>query len=178
MGQCWLPRGLPPRGSSQHCCYQCPVPVASPCGPTSLQETIQHCQDLVRLLWGHFSFPLGPGPCNILFVPSKSEVSISPSPMEVKSLWLSSQISGGLPVPMLDPHAGKSDAGLRTCTTVRELLILLLSSLWVTHLAGMRLGFIMIVSFLPSCHSFFFVFGCGVSFLVGCSILPLMGVQS
>ena len=42
MGQWWLPRGFPPKGSSQHCCCQCPAPVASPCWPTSLQETIQH----------------------------------------------------------------------------------------------------------------------------------------
>ena len=38
------------------------------------------------------------------------------------------------------------------------------SSLWVTHLAGMGFDFIMIVvPLLPSCYSFFFVFGCGVS---------------
>ena len=59
MGQCWLPRGLPPRGSSQHCCYQCPVPVASPCGPTSLQEAIQHCQDLVPSPVGSLLLSLG-----------------------------------------------------------------------------------------------------------------------
>ena len=38
----------------------------------------------LSLLWGHCSFPLGPDVCKILFVPSKSRVSVSPveSPME------------------------------------------------------------------------------------------------
>ena len=40
----------------------------------------------------------------------------------------------------------------------------LLSSLWVTHLAGMGFCFIVIVPLLPSYWGFFFVFGHGVSF--------------
>ena len=101
-----------------------------------------------------------------------------PVPWKWNPSGLQNHNSGGFSVPLLDPHAGKPDAGLRTFTTVRELLMLLFSSLWVTHLAGMGLGFIMIVSFLPSCCSFFFVFARGVSFLVCCSILLLMSVQS
>ena len=42
--------------------------------------------------------------------------------------------------------------------------LLLFSSLWVTHLAGMGFDFIIIEPLLPSCCSFFFVFGCGISF--------------
>ena len=34
-------------------------------------------------LWGHCSFPLGLGICNILFVFSKTGVSVTPSPVEV-----------------------------------------------------------------------------------------------
>ena len=34
------------------------------------------------LLWGHCSFPLWFGVCKILFVPSKTGVSVSPSPVE------------------------------------------------------------------------------------------------
>ena len=60
MGQWWLPRGLPPRGSSQHCCCQCCAPLASPCWPTSLQETTQHCQgDLARSSMGSLLLSLG-----------------------------------------------------------------------------------------------------------------------
>ena len=45
------------------------------------------------------------------------------------------------------------------------------------YLVGMEFDFIMIVPLLPSYCGFFFVFGCGVSFLVGPSILLLMVVQ-
>ena len=41
----------------------------------------------------------------------------------------------------------------------------------------MQFDFIMIVPLLTSCFSFFFVFGHGVSFLVGSSILLSMVVQ-
>ena len=66
----------------------------------------------------------------------------------------------------------------RTFTVVRELLwASLFSSLWVTHPVGMGFDFIMIVSLLLSPCSFFFVFGCVVSFLVSSGILLLMVVQ-
>ena len=45
----------------------------------------------------------------------------------------------------------------------RTSLLLLFSSLWVTHPMGMRFDFIVIVPLLLSC-CVFFVFGCGVSF--------------
>ena len=60
---------------------------------------------------------------------------------------------------------------------LRTSLILLFSSLWVTHPASMGFDFIMIVPLLPSCCSFFFAFGCGVSFLVGSSVLLSMLFQ-
>ena len=54
--------------------------------------------------------------------------------------------------------------GFRSFTTVGELfLVLLFSSLWVTHLSG-GFDFIMVVSYLPSHCGFFFVFGHCVSF--------------
>ena len=79
------------------------------------------------LLWGHCSFPLGSDVCKILFVPSKSRVSVSP----VKSLVevLQSNLAGlkrqsprGFLFPLPDSQAGKSDTGIRTFTTVGELL--------------------------------------------------------
>ena len=49
-------------------------------------------------------------------------------------------------------------------SSVRISVVVLFSSLWVTHLVGMRFDFIVIAPLLPSCCSFFFVFGCGVFF--------------
>ena len=59
----------------------------------------------------------------------------------------------------------------------RTTLVLFLSSLWVTHLAGVVFYFIMIVPLLPSHCRFFFVFGHEISLLVGSSILLSMVVQ-
>ena len=54
-------------------------------------------------LWGHCSFPLCPGAWMILFLPSKSEVSVSPSPRSpaIKSLWLSKPDSLGILSPFV-----------------------------------------------------------------------------
>ena len=63
------------------------------------------------------------------------------------------------------PQAGNPDLGFRTFTTVWELLwVLLFSSLWVTHPAGMGFDFIVIASLLPSRCIFFVVSGRGVPF--------------
>ena len=45
-----------------------------------------------------------------------------------------------------------------------ETSLVLFSSLWVTHPVGMGFDFIMIMRFLRSCCSLFFVFGHGVPF--------------
>ena len=89
------------------------------------------------------------------------------------------QVPWEFPVPLSDPQAGKSDVGLRTFTTVRELLWYeLFSSWWITHSVGIGFDFIMIVPLLTFHCSFFFVFGCGISFfLVGSSVLLSMVVQ-
>ena len=59
----------------------------------------------------------------------------------------------------------------------RTSLVLLLFSLWVTHLAGVVFDFIMIVPLPPSHYRFFHVFGHEISLLVGSSILLSMVVQ-
>ena len=56
-------------------------------------------------------------------------------------------------------------------------MVLLLFSLWVTHLAGVVFDFIMIVPLPPSHYRFFLVFGHEISLLVGSSILLSMVVQ-
>ena len=60
-------------------------------------------------------------------------------------------------------------------------IIVLFSSLWIIHLAGMGFDFIRIVVFLLSNGGFFFVFGRGVSFISvfqeispGCSLEGLI----
>ena len=55
----------------------------------------------------------------------------------------------------------------------RTSLVLLFSSLWVTHLVGMGFDFIVIMPLLPSQCSFFFVFGWGVSFFGGLQCPPV-----
>ena len=52
-------------------------------------------------------------------------------------------------------------------------LILLFSSLWVTHPVGMGFDFIVIAHLLPSCCGLFFVFAHGISFLGGFQCPPL-----
>ena len=68
--------------------------------------------------------------------------------------------------------------GFRTSKSGRTSLVLLFSSLWVTHTADMRFDFIVIVPFLPSCCGFFFVFGYEVSFFVGFQSLPVNGYST
>ena len=79
-------------------------------------------------------------------------------------------------LPSPDPQGGKPDIGLRTFTTVGELLWYYCSPvLRVTHLAGMGFDFIVIAPLLPSHWGFFFVFGCGVSFFGGFWRPPVNG---
>ena len=60
-----------------------------------------------------------------LCVPCKSGVSVFPSPVEIlqsNPTGLQAQIPWGLLVLLPDPRDGKSDVGLRTFISVRELL--------------------------------------------------------
>ena len=80
----------------------------------------------------------------------------------------------GLPVPLLDPKAGKPDMGFRTFTKVREFL-------W--HYCSPACGsptqqiwdliFYMTVCVLLSNCGFFFFFGCGVSSFGGVQCHPM-----
>ena len=79
----------------------------------------------LSLRWGHYSFPLDLGAHKILFMSSKTGVSVSPSPVEVlksNPAGLQGPIPWGHLVSSLDPQAEKPDMGFRTFTTVRELL--------------------------------------------------------
>ena len=63
-----------------------------------------------------------------------------------------------------------SVCGLKASVGRVSVFVLLFSSLQVTYPTGIGFYFIMIVSLLLSHCSFFFVFGCVVSFLVGSSV--------
>ena len=160
-------------GPSKTAAASAPVPMLSPGDPrlhgrpSNTSRWFWFC-----ILWGHCSFPLGLDAYDILFVPSKTGVSVSLSPSEgLKSnpAGPQGQISWWFPVLWSDPQAGKPDIGFRTFTTVQE-------PLWY-YLAGMKFDLIVIAPLLPSHWSFFFVFGCGVSFLVCSSVLLSMVVQ-
>ena len=96
-----------------------------------------------------------------------------------KSYWLSRSCSLGIPRPFVGSPGSKARSVTQNLhNSGRTSLVLLFSSLWITHLVGMGFDFIMIVPLLQSRCSFFFVFGRGVSFfLVGSSILLSMAVQ-
>ena len=74
---------------------------------------------------GSLLLPLGPDAQTTLCVPSKSGVSVSPSPLEVLQsipARLQSLILWEFLLPLLDPQVGKPDVGLRTFTPVGGLL--------------------------------------------------------
>ena len=71
---------------------------------------------------------------------------------------------------------GKPNVWLRTLHSGRTSLILLFSSLWVAHLAGMGFDFIPVVPLLLYHCCFLLVFGC-IFFWMGSSILLWMFVQ-
>ena len=66
---------------------------------------------------------------------------------------------------------------LESSNNVRTSLVLLLSSLWATNLAGMEFDFPVIVPLLQSPCSFSFVLGLEISLLVGSSVLLLIVQQ-
>ena len=78
---------------------------------------------------------------------------------------------------MLGPQAGKPEVGSEPHNSERISLVLLFSSLWVTHLAGMGFDLIMIVPLVPSRCSFF-VFGYGVSLFGGFQCPPVDGCST
>ena len=74
---------------------------------------------------GSLLFPLRPGVHTTLCVPSKSGVSVSPSPVEILQLnptSLQSLILWEFLLPLPDPQVGKPAMGLRTFTPVGGLL--------------------------------------------------------
>ena len=116
-----------PRSTSQNFCCQCPCPHGEPQAPPHLYRRPSNTSRYVwfSLLWSHYSFPLGPDAHTTLCVPSKSGVSVSPSPVEVlqsNNASLHNLILWEFLLPLPDPQVGKPDVGLRTFTPVGGLL--------------------------------------------------------
>ena len=73
-----------PRSTSKNFFCQCPCPHGEPQPLLPLQETLQHQKaGLAQSPLGSLLLPLGPDVHTTLCVPSKSGVSVSPSPVEV-----------------------------------------------------------------------------------------------
>ena len=86
----------------------------------------------------------------------------------IKSHWPSRSDSLVIPSPFVGFPGWEALHGVQNLhNSGRTFLVLLFSSLWVTHQAGMGFDFIMIVPLLPSYCGFFFVFGHRVSFFCG-----------
>ena len=116
-----------PRGASQNFCCQCPCPCGEPqTPPASAGDPPTLAGRSGSVSYGVTApSPLGPGVHTTLCVPSKSGVSVSPSPVEVlqsNPASLRSLILWEFLLPLLDPQVGKPDVGLRTFTPVGGLL--------------------------------------------------------
>ena len=75
--------------------------------------------------------------------------------------WASRSDSLGIPSPFVRSPGWEAWRGVLNLQDSRTSSVLLFSSLWVTHLAGMGFDFIVIVPLLPYSCNFFFVFGHG-----------------
>ena len=130
---------------------------------------------------GHCSFPLGLGAHKILFMSSKTRVSVIPNSGEVlysNSIGLQDLIPWGFPVPLSDPQAGKPDVGFKMVTTVQELLWYYYSLICGCPPGGYRIWFY--CDCTPPNVSLRLLLCLGMwstFFLVGSSVLLLMAVQ-
>ena len=156
-----MARRLKPRGPFQDCCCQCP----HPCGKPLLTDIYRGDPPPTAGKSGHCPFPLGPGACKILFVPSKSGVCFPQScgsPV-IRSCWSLKSDSLGIPSPLVGYTGCEAWCGSQNLhNSGRISLVLLFSSLWVTYSVGIGFDFIVLAPLLPS-HCKLLVFGHGVS---------------
>ena len=161
----------------------------SPWGATATDPYLQHslvgeAQSSVGTLLPSF----GSWCTQNLFLLSKSEVSVSPSPVEVlqsNPTGHQTQIPWGFLVLLHNLQAGNLNVELRIFTIGAQNLhnsartsFVLLFSLWVAHAVGVEFNFIVIGPLLQCCSGFHFVLDHGYLFvLVDPSVLLLMVVQ-
>ena len=96
----------------------------------------------------------------------------------IKLLWPSRSDSPGIPSPSVGSPGWEAWRGVQNLHRSGRTSLVLFSSLWVTHPAAMEFEFIMIAPLLRYCCSFFFVFGCGVSFFGGFQHTPVDGCST
>ena len=118
------------------CCSQCPIPVVNPCPPKPPQENLKQSRWFwFSRLWGHCSFSLGLGAHKILFVPSKTEFSVSHSFVEnlLSNLTgIQGRIPWGFPMPLSDSPGWEAWHEVYNLdNSGRTSLVLLFCSLWI-----------------------------------------------
>ena len=106
------------------CCRQCPCPCSRP-PPTRASAGDPQMltgRSASSLLWGHCSFPLGPGVHVALFVPCRHlRFHQSCGSSVIKARCPSKSDSLGIPIPLPNSQVGKSEVGPRSFA-VGELL--------------------------------------------------------
>ena len=111
-------------GAPKDSCCQCLCPQGElQLPPASLGDSPRSAGRSDPGSYQMFAFALGPKACEILCVPLKSKVSISPSSLGLPKLspaGLQSQMLWGLVFLVQDPWAGTPDVGLRPLTLVGE----------------------------------------------------------
>ena len=150
------------------------------CGVTDTLPSVLVCiQDFVYVL--HTWFCLCPPWVETLFPQVETEEIVFRIPV-TKSCWSSKSDYLRIPSPFTGSPGWEAWYGPQNLNNSwRASLVLLFSNLWITHPSGMGFDFTVIVSLLPSCCSFFFVYKHKISCVCVCvcvcsSILPLMVV--
>ena len=118
------------------------------------------------------SFLLSLGELKDLFVPSKTRVSVSPSPVDPTGLH--GQIPWGFSVPCQVPRLA---SGLQNLDNSERTLVLLFC-LWVTHPVGIEFDFIVIAPLIASCCSFSIVLQRGIPFFGEFQCPPVDGCST
>ena len=95
----------------------------------------------------------------------------------IKSCWPSRSDSLGIPSPFAGFPGWEAWHGVQNLYNSGRTSLVLFSSLWVTHTAGMGFDFVMIMPLLQSHFSFFLSLHTEYLFLVDSSILLLMVLQ-
>ena len=171
-----------PRETFQNCFYQFPCPCDEPLPTNASTEDPPALAGLAGSPAASVLLSSGSWCVQDFVLPSKGGISISPSPVEgsptIKFCWISRSDSLGIPSPFARFPSCEVWCGAQNLHNGGKTLVLLFSSLWVTHLVGMGFVFIMIVPCLPSHSSFFFVFGHEGSFFGGFQHPPADGCST
>ena len=166
--------GLMPRSPFQHCYWQCPLSHDEPLVThTSMRDSPTLAGRSHSVFYGVTApFPWAWNTQDLVCALHRYSLCF-PSGVEVMLLnptGLQSHIPWGFPVPLEDSQAGKPDMGLKTFTIVGELLwyycspICGLPTQWVWNLILSILLILLLMVFLPSHCSIFFILGRRVSF--------------